>query len=343
MLSQTDRNGITRRHHSDARANLLRLENGNGGEYRFTCDPTGRPLSEVRPDNTSRQMEYNQRGLLTTLLESGRADNDGGIPHRMQTFSYDRSGLLTTRTTHDAQYRYQRDNSGQLTGLTRAPTAEGMARGIEEDSVQFRFDATGNLLAEQSVNGELHSAYDVLGNLTALTLPDGQQISWLHYGSGHVSAIRFNQQVISEFNRDRLHREISRTQGARQQQRAWDSLGRRTLQRSIADTGPALPERMILERVFHYTGRGELSDVTDTLRGDVLYGYDEEGRLLKHYEARQGHTTVEFRYDRADNLLPDDDQPALPLTETRLTHWQHLIMQYDGWGDLVSRRSGLYE
>ncbi|MEJ1268284.1 RHS repeat domain-containing protein [Pantoea ananatis] len=78
-----------RRWHYDPRGNLLRLENGNGGEYRFTYDPTGHPLSEVRPDDTSRQMEWNERGLLTTLMENGRPDDDGGIPRRAQQFSYD--------------------------------------------------------------------------------------------------------------------------------------------------------------------------------------------------------------------------------------------------------------
>ncbi|WP_156485064.1 RHS repeat domain-containing protein, partial [Erwinia sp. ErVv1] len=63
-LSQTGRNGIMRRWHYDARGNLLRLQNGNGGEYRFTYDPSGRPLNEIRPDHTTRQMEWNERGLL---------------------------------------------------------------------------------------------------------------------------------------------------------------------------------------------------------------------------------------------------------------------------------------
>nr|WP_253385068.1 hypothetical protein [unidentified bacterial endosymbiont] len=36
---------------------MLRLENGNGGEYRFTYDPTGHPLSEVRPDETDFPVE----------------------------------------------------------------------------------------------------------------------------------------------------------------------------------------------------------------------------------------------------------------------------------------------
>lgn len=112
---------------------------------------------------------------------------------------------------------------------------------------------------------------------------------------------------------------------------------------SIGGSVPGLPEQAIFERAFRYTGRGELSDVSDTLRGNTIYGYDEEGRLLRHYEARPDHNTRTFRYDAADNLLPDDGLPARPLTDNRLMHWQNLFMKYDGWGNLVSRRSGLYE
>ena len=92
---------------------------------------------------------------------------------------------------------------------------------------------------------------------------------------------------MTEFTRDRLHREVRRTR-AREQLRQYDSLGRRTLQRSELSTDVTLPEQAILERLYRYTARGELSGVSDTLRGEVDYGYDAEGRLLKHYEARQG-------------------------------------------------------
>ena len=100
-----------------------------------------------------------------------------------------------------------------------------------------------------------------------------------------------------------------------------------------ATSASGLPEQAIFERAFRYTGRGELSDVSDTLRGNTIYGYDEEGRLLRHYEARPDHNTGTFRYDAADNLLPDDGLPARPLTDNRLMHWQNLFMKYDGWGN----------
>ena len=74
---------------------------------------------------------------------------------------------------------------------------------------------------------------------------------------------------------------------------------------------------------------------------EVAYRHDAAGRLLKHYEARQGHSRAQFSYDAADNLAANDD-PA-PVTDNRLQHWQALFMKYDHWGNLVSRRNGLYE
>ncbi|MGE9688825.1 hypothetical protein ACQPUC_00075, partial [Erwinia amylovora] len=51
---------------------------------------------------------------------------------------------------------------------------------------------------------------DALCNLHALTLPQGDRLQWLHYGSGHAGALKFNRQAVSEFTRDRLHRETGR-------------------------------------------------------------------------------------------------------------------------------------
>ncbi|MGP3591528.1 PAAR domain-containing protein, partial [Vagococcus sp. WN89Y] len=207
-VSLTDRIGRTRRWHYDPRGNLLRLENGNGGEYRFTYDETGHPTSETRPDDTSRQMEWDVRGFLSVLQENGRPAADGGIARRWQQFTYDDSGLLTGRSTRHAQYRYDHDLNGRVMRIARTPTADGVALGIETDHITFTRDAAGRLVSESGVNGELSYAWDALGNLTDLTLPGGQQMVWLHYGSGHVSAIRFGQQLVTEFTRDRLHREL---------------------------------------------------------------------------------------------------------------------------------------
>ncbi|WP_261435363.1 RHS repeat domain-containing protein, partial [Serratia ficaria] len=102
---------------------------------------------------------------------------------------------------------------------------------------------------------------------------------------------------------------------------------------------------------FRYTGRGELAGVSDALRGEVHYGYDAEGRLLQHREPAQGKPGSRLVYDMADNLLgekgPNSDVethlPLAPVADNRLTHWQKLFYRYDAWGNLISRRNGIYE
>jgi len=99
----------------------------------------------------------------------------------------------------------------------RITTEEGTSLGIERDEIAFTHNAAGRVLSESGVNGTVGFEWDALNNLTALTLPGEQRLSWLHYGSGHVSAVRFGQQLVSAFTRDRLHRETARRQGNREQ------------------------------------------------------------------------------------------------------------------------------
>ncbi|WP_261154754.1 RHS repeat-associated core domain-containing protein, partial [Serratia ficaria] len=94
-----------------------------------------------------------------------------------------------------------------------------------------------------------------------------------------------------------------------------------------------------------------LAGVSDALRGEVHYGYDAEGRLLQHREPAQGKPGSRLVYDMADNLLgekgPNGDVethlPLAPVADNRLTHWQKLFYRYDAWGNLISRRNGIYE
>ncbi|MGL6019745.1 MAG: RHS repeat-associated core domain-containing protein [Gibbsiella quercinecans] len=350
-VSITDRINRTRRYHYNACGWLIRLENGNGGEYHFNYDAVGRLTGERRPDNTAHVYRYGPDGQLTEHRETGP---QGAAPplQRLHQFRHDEAGQRVWRANESAEWHYHYDAAGRLRHLTRTPTAAGAALGITADTVSLQYDRAGNLLAEQGANGELRYQWDALANLQALTLPQGDRLQWLYYGAGHASAIRFNQQLVSEFTRDRLHRETGRTQGALHQQRRYDALGRRSWQSSGFHPGQITrPEDGVLWRAFRYTGRGELAGVSDALRGDIHYGYDPEGRLLQHREHNQGKPGNRLLYDAADNLLGENSVssdierhlPLAPMASNRLTHWQQLFYRYDAWGNLVSRRSGLYE
>ena len=67
---------------------------------------------------------------------------------------------------------------------------------------------------------------DELGNLLQTRLPDGRWLNHLYYGSGHLHQLNLDGQLISDFERDRLHREVLRTQGQLTKHSDYDPSGR---------------------------------------------------------------------------------------------------------------------
>ncbi|WP_444817839.1 hypothetical protein [Streptococcus sp. HJ1] len=57
-------------------------------------------------------------------------------------------------------------------------------------------------------------------------VPDGRQINYLYYGSGHLHQISLDDEVITDIEHDKLHREIFRTQGKLSSRYELDPLGR---------------------------------------------------------------------------------------------------------------------
>ncbi|WP_323639797.1 RHS repeat-associated core domain-containing protein [Pectobacterium polonicum] len=333
----TDRLRRTKRWHYDTRGLLLRLENGNGSAYQFGYDAVGRLVHERRVDGVELTFHYDAAGHLCQRLQRGNAANEDAIPH---IYQHDDAGQLVRRAHAHAVFHYQHSDRGQLVSLKREPTEEGLAQGLTADEVRLTYDAAGYLSGECGSEGSITYTRDALGNVSTLSLPEGDTLRWLHYGSGHVSAVKFNHQVISEFTRDRLHREITRTQGRREQRREYDRLGRLTSQRSGL-WEVAAPEQQILSRALSYTAAGELASVKDTLRGDVQYDYDAEGRLLKRIDVHWQVHHRAYGYDAADNI--QDSNPsasAFPLFDNRLLNWRNLWNQYDGQGNLIRRRDG---
>ncbi|TDV58950.1 hypothetical protein EC915_1211, partial [Pseudomonas sp. LP_7_YM] len=72
--------------------------------------------------------------------------------------------------------------------------------------------------------------YDPLSNLTTLTLPTGQHLNHLYYGSGHLHQLNLDGLLISDMERDDLHREIYRTQGKLTSCFGYDAMGRKSWQ-----------------------------------------------------------------------------------------------------------------
>ncbi|MGK4939556.1 type IV secretion protein Rhs, partial [Erwinia amylovora] len=195
-VSVTDRINRTRHYHYGPRGWLTRLENGNGGEYQFSYDAAGRITAERRPDNTDHLYRYGADGQLAEHRETGPQNSLAPPAHRLHRFRFDEAGRLAWRGNDSAEWQYHYDAAGRLTRLVRTPTAAGAELGIEADSVELQYDKAGHLLCERGVNGAPVYSRDALGNLQALTLPQGDRLQWLHYGSGHAGALKFNRQAV---------------------------------------------------------------------------------------------------------------------------------------------------
>ena len=179
--------------------------------------------------------------------------------------------------------------------------------------------------------------YDFNGNRTATVLPDGRQINYLYYGSGHLHQISLDDEVITDIERDKLHREIFRTQGKLASRYELDPLGR--LKRQIAtlndltEGGKGKTKvaagygQTAVKRSYGYDRTGNLTHSTDQRTGTTRFEYDKLGRITQAGSER-------FAFDPADNIL-SDDLNAIP--DNRLKTYNGTTYYYDELGNLIHR------
>lgn len=157
--------------------------------------------------------------------------------------------------------------------------------------------------------------YDFNSNRTATVLPDGRQINYLYYGSGHLHQISLDDEVISDIERDKLHREIYRTQGKLASRYELDPLGR--LKRQIA---------AINELTQTETAKNAVTSVYAVNRS---YAYDKAGNLT-HRELADGEVQNYF-YDLHDQLVKAEIFKKDGTKET----WAYT---YDALGRRIGKR-----
>nr|BFE92936.1 hypothetical protein GCM10020185_34720 [Pseudomonas brassicacearum subsp. brassicacearum] len=202
----------------------------------------------------------------------------------------------------------------------------------------MRYDALGQLITEQGWAGNLEHRYDELGNLTQTLLPDGRWLNRLHYGSGHLHQINLDGQVISDFERDRLHREVLRTQGRQSTRSEYDRSGRlRARQRRQQGQSTLLPP--VAQSLFGYDAsdqRVERFDSQPEASHRQLLHYDATGRILASQDNLQGQRES-FAYDPAANLL--DGLGTGQVAHNRLLTYQDKRYRYDGFGRMVEKNA----
>ncbi len=329
------------RYEYDKAIRLTALVNENNATYSFAYDVSDRLSEEVRVDN------------LTRLDEIGYGEN-AERPERHTLFERDSIGRLIAKLNRDAQQQFTYDEGDRLLSIERHPSGIGKQLGVTEEKLEYTYDVLGRLTQEITPDGTLGYEYDPLSNLTTLTLPDGRKVNHLYYGSGHLHQLNLDGQVISDMERDDLHREVYRTQGKLTSCFGYDAMGRKAWQ--FASTLPAdklsqvhntgINTSLLVEhaynpihRRYQYDPAGELVRTLDKLRGEIKYEYEANGQL----RSRDTGSLVgseEFRYDAAANRLDFNARQFDKVKDNRIKQWRDQEYRYDPWGNLIEKRSG---
>ncbi|MEW9681804.1 RHS repeat-associated core domain-containing protein [Pseudomonas sp. TE50-2] len=316
----------------DAYGRLLALTNENNESYRFSWDLIDRLTEQQDLDGSASRYHYDRLDNLSCLeyLPAPQGSIEA-IIHQLQR---DAVGRLIKKHTDDGETQYSYDPLDQLTAINFTDKAGN------SEQLGFAYDALGQLLEEHSANGVLQHHYDELGNLIQTQLPDGRWLNRLYYGSGHLHQLNLDGKVISDFERDRLHREVLRTQGRVSTRSEYDRSGRlRSRLRRPNHQPPQLPATV--QQRFDFDSADNLIGRFNQQPGSQhqqLLHYDASGRILASQDAGQGQSET-FAYDAAANLL-DGPQAGIGLVRhNRLLTYQDKRYRYDGFGRLIEKRS----
>jgi YD repeat-containing protein len=97
-------------------------------------------------------------------------------------------------------------------------------------------------VSEENHGGKFEYEYDALGNLSSTRFPDGRELASLRYGTGHLLEMQLRHggatHTLAAYGRDRLHREISRSQGVSPSARCWTPAASWCSNAATAGTAP---------------------------------------------------------------------------------------------------------
>jgi len=337
VRQRTDAHGRQVQLGYDSYGRLQALTNENGERYRFAWDAGDRLTEQQDLDGSAKRYDYDRLDNITAVTAAAAPYGNGlaivpedppaPIIHRLER---DAVGRLIAKTTDDGRTHYSYDAVDQLTAVTFTDL-QGNTQAL-----CFAYDALGQLLAEQSSAGTLHHHYDELGNLIQTQLPDGRWLNRLYYGSGHLHQINLDGHVISDFERDRLHREVLRTQGQLSTRSEYDRSGRlRARQRRHASQPSLMPAAA--QKHFEYDPANNLISRREDEHLELLH-YDATGRIIATQDNTQGQRET-FAYDAAANLL-DGPQPGAGLVvHNKLLTYQDKRYRYDAFGRMIEKRS----
>ena len=333
-LKRTNALGHTFAYAYDKARRLTVLTNENGETYRLDYDPTDNLIQETGWDGKITAYGYDAAGQLVQQTEYGQSNHEGRLKERPETWHIHRFKRNILGQLIEKQSRKVSGRNGQSKdeGISRTrfeydPVTGNLTKARNQhSSVELAYDELDRLIGETTVhNGQSATVgyrYDPLGNRIRTILPDGRHIDYLYYGSGHLHQISLDGEVITDIERDKLHREIQRTQGSISSLYDYDPMGRLKSQRTVRNGTPTPRGKQnplaggAVNRRYAYDKAGNLIQSADQRSGVLHYVYDKIGRIQEARNSQTGRSET-FAFDPAHNILDIPTSTPSPAGEGR--------------------------
>ena len=333
-LKRTNALGHTFAYAYDKARRLTVLTNENGETYRLDYDRTDNLIQETGWDGKITAYGYDAAGQLVQQTEYGQSNHEGRLKERPETwhihhFKRNILGQLIEKQSRKVSGRngQSKDEGISRTRFEYDPITGNLTKARNQhSSVELAYDELDRLIGETTVhNGQSATVgyqYDPLGNRIRTILPDGRPIDYLYYGSGHLHQISLDGEVITDIERDKLHREIQRTQGSISSLYDYDPMGRLKSQHTIQNGTQTLHGKQnplaggAVNRRYAYDKAGNLIQSADQRSGVLNYVYDKIGRIQEARNSQSGRSET-FAFDPAHNILDIPTSTPSPAGEGR--------------------------
>ena len=333
-LKRTNALGHTFAYAYDKARRLTVLTNENGETYRLDYGQTDNLIQETGWDGKITAYGYDAAGQLVQQTEYGQSNHEGRLKERPETwhihhFKRNILGQLIEKQSRKVSGRngQSKDEGISRTRFEYDPITGNLTKARNQhSSVELAYDELDRLIGETTVhNGQSATVgyrYDPLGNRIRTILPDGRQIDYLYYGSGHLHQISLDGKVITDIERDKLHREIQRTQGSISSLYDYDPMGRLKSQRTVWSGTPTSRGKQnplaggAVNRRYAYDKAGNLIQSADQRSGVLHYVYDKIGRIQEARNSQTGRSET-FAFDPAHNILDIPTSTPSPVGEGR--------------------------
>ena len=301
---------------------------------------------------------YDVAGQLVHQTEYGQSNHEGRLKDRPETWHihHFKRNILGQLIEKQSRKVSNRNGQSKDEGISRTrfeydPITGNLTKARNQhSSVELAYDELDRLIGETTVhNGQSATVgyrYDPLGNRIRTILPDGRHIDYLYYGSGHLHQISLDGEVITDIERDKLHREIQRTQGSISSLYDYDPMGRLKSQRTVQNGTQTLYGKQnplaggAVNRRYAYDKAGNLIQSADQRSGVLNYVYDKIGRIQEARNSQTGRSET-FAFDPAHNILSDkaaERKGNNLVSGNRLKEYNGIEYTYDALGNLIYRQ-----